>query len=213
MIRSLALAVFLSASVATAQDAGPADAGSVADAGAAVVAMPAVAIVGVTDAGITIEVSTPVVTVTQPEPNIDIKFVVDSAKAIHDAVKNKAWGRLIFLIITVLVIFCRKVLAPKIAFFRGKFGAPLLAFFWAGAGALGTTWPAGTKLDAQDLFMALEAGVLAAGGWSLLKNTLEHFYPKDGTTNWATVIATVVGALAPAPADAPKPPEAPKPVA
>jgi len=199
MFKVLALAVFISAVPVFADDAG-----MVADAGSVVV----------------VESGTPVVsplkTTVDPAAGTDLGWFVIAAKEIKSTVVNKDWGRMVFLIITALVVFCRKVLAPKIPFFSGKLGAPILAFFWAGAAALGTTWPAGEKLQMSDLWLALQAGIMAAGGWSLLKNTLEHFYPKtEGQKNWATVVAGWVGALQPLlekPKDPPPPaPPAPAP--
>lgn len=161
----------------------------------------------VIDAGTEVVVMDPQPIVGALDADPTISMIAATAKAIHGAVKNKEWGRLVFLIITALVVLTRKFLAPRVEFFRGKLGAPLLAFLWAGAGALATAWPAGEALTMDDMWLTLQAGIMAAGGWSLLKNGLEHFYPKDpAQTNWATVIASIIGALT-------KPVEAPKPVA
>ena len=172
-MKTLALAVFLSLSAASyAQD---------------IPAMPTPVIS--TEDGGTVAVAVPVAPHLTPTTGDDSAFYVETAKAIVTAVKTKAWGHLIFLVITVLVIFTRKFLAPKVAFFRGKFGPPLLAFLWAGAGALATTWAAGTKFNPASLWTVFIAGITAAGGWSLLKAVLEHFSPKEeGKTNWATTL-------------------------
>ena len=133
----------------------------------------------------------PVVPPAAPDAPVDAGFIFETAAAIRKAVEAKEWGRLIFLVITVLVIFTRKFLAPRVAFFRGKFGPPLLAFLWAAAGGLATSWPAGQKPSFADVFLALQAGIMAAGGWSLLKAVLEALSPKEpGQTNWASSLLT-----------------------
>lgn len=125
---------------------------------------------------------------------VNMQWLVDAAKAIYTAVKTKDWGNLIFLIVTVLVVITRKFIAPKVPFFNGKLGAPLLAFLWAAAGAVATTWTAGERFEVGDIWLVLQAGIIAAGGWSLLKAFLENFFPKEaGQENWATVIAGWIG--------------------
>lgn len=138
-----------------------------------------------------------------PPDEVSVNWFVDSVKAIRDAVVLKDWGKLIFLVITVLVVICRKFLAPKVPFFNSKLGAPLLTFAWASAAALAASWTLGTKLTSTDIWMVLQAGIVAAGGWTLFKNILEHF-EKPG--NWAETILNVVRIPDLGPGESPTPP-------
>jgi hypothetical protein len=182
MIRAFTLAVFLSATPVLADDAGVADAGMVSDAGA----------------------------VVPDVPGSVVSYLTETAKAIHEAVKNKEWGRMLFLIITLIVLIMRKVVIPRVKALQAKIVPLILTFFWSGFGMLATTWGAGEKLTAGDVWMALQAGIMAAGGWSILKSLLEHFVPKEeGKKNWATVLLDLIGATKPKEDPAPAPTPAP----
>lgn len=189
---SLVLALLVAApSFAEAIDAGTVEVLDL-DAGLAVVDAGVVQLV---DGGVVV---VPPPSVNLPGDDVNMQWMVDAAKAIYQAVKTKDWGNLIFLIVTVLVVITRKFIAPKVPFFNGKLGAPLLAFLWAAAGAVATTWTAGERFEVGDIWLVLQAGIIAAGGWSLVKNFLEYFYPKEaGQENWATVIAGWIGASKP----------------
>lgn len=204
MIRALTLAVFLIAIPTFADDAGVADAG-MSDAGA-VAPIP-----GMSDTPVVVDVGPPVINPAPksslPDNDLSIAFLSETAKQIHEAVKNKDWGRMLFLIITVLVVVMRKLLIPRIKALQAKIVPLILTFFWSGFGMLATTWGAGEKLTMGDVWMALQAGIMAAGGWSILKSILEHFAPKEeGKKNWATVLLDFIGASKPAePAPTPAP--------
>lgn len=196
MVRVLALAVFLSAVPVLADDAGVADSG--------VVVVPEV------PGAVVVESGTPVIAPLPggglPDHDPTIAFFTESAKQIHEAVKNKDWGRMLFLIITLLVVVMRKLLMPRIKALQHKLVPLILTFFWSGFAMLATTWGAGEKLVAGDVWMALQAGIMAAGGWSILKSILENFVPKEeGKKNWATVLLDLIGAVKPKEEPAPAP--------
>lgn len=201
MIRVLVLAVFLTAIPVLANDAGAQDSGA--------------SNVLPTDEGVMIDTGSPVVAPLPkggglPDHDPTLAFFTDMAKQIHQAVKEKDWGRMLFLIITVLVVVMRKLLMPRIKALQHKLVPLLLTFLWSGFAMLATTWGAGEKLVAGDVWMALQAGIMAAGGWSILKSVLENFVPKEeGKKNWATVLLELIGALKPKEEPAPAPTPAP----
>jgi hypothetical protein len=201
MIRAFTLAVFLSATPVLADDAGVADAGMVSDAGAVVPDVPG---------SVVIETGPTVINPNLPNNDLTVSYLTETAKAIHEAVKNKEWGRMLFLIITLIVLIMRKVVIPRVKALQAKIVPLILTFFWSGFGMLATTWGAGEKLTAGDVWMALQAGIMAAGGWSILKSLLEHFVPKEeGKKNWATVLLDLIGATKPKEDPAPAPTPAP----
>lgn len=201
MIRAFILAAVLFAVPVIAQDAG-----AVSDAG--------VMVAVTADAGVRVaETGTPVVAPPPtglPDADVNLGWVTDMAKQIRQAVQEKAWGRMLFLIITALVVVMKKLVIPRVKFLQAKIVPLILTFLWAGFGMLATTWGAGEKLSAGDVYLALQAATMAAGGWSILKAVLEHFVPKEADKkNWATVLLDLLGAgkakEAPAPAPTPAP--------
>ena len=134
----------------------------------------------VVDAGspAAVVVAAPVPAVAPPAVQAPDSDPVAFVKAIHDVVMNKDWGKLVFFTITALVWAIRKFLGDKWAFLKTKLGGIILAFAVAFGGMLATTWPAGTKLTVQDVLTAIWGGFMAAGGWSTLKNLIEHFKAK-----------------------------------
>ena len=172
MIRTLTLSLFLIAVPALAEDAG-----LVADAGAAVVAAPA---------------AQPVVLPTPapvPDQNVDMNFITSTALGIKYAAQTGDWGHLVFLAITALVVITRKVLVPRVKALQNQLAPTILSFLWASAGALASVWPAGKHLTAGDIYLVLQAGIMAAGGFHLLEAVLKHFMPADpAQKNWATIV-------------------------
>lgn len=198
MVRSFALSLFLLSSAAFAQ----------ADASVTITVGPSVIVfhdAGVMDAGAPVVVaptSNPIVlpppTVALPDSDPSLGWAMVTAQEIKSAVTSKAWGQLIFLVITALVIVVRKVLAPKFTALQGKLTPTILAFLFAGAGALATTWTAGAKLTTMDLFLSLQAGIMGAGGFHIIEAVLKHFSPVDPTQkNWASTLDSWLISLEP----------------
>lgn len=181
MVRSALLAVFLFATPVFAQDAGSV----VPDAGTTIAVV--LADGGVAAAHPAFVLPTP--TVQAPDQNVDMNFISSTALGIKYAAQTGDWGNLVFLVITALVVITRKVLVPRFKWLQTQLAPTVLSFLWASAGALASVWPAGKHLTAGDVYLVLQAGIMAAGGFHLLEAVLKHFMPTDPTQrNWATVL-------------------------
>lgn len=98
--------------------------------------------------------------------------------AIHDAVTLKEWGKLTFIIVTLLVYVLRKFLAPKAPILATDGAAIVMAFFVAFSGMLVTTWGAGKTPSGMDILNAVLLAAAASGLWSWLKKAVFPFIQK-----------------------------------
>lgn len=110
--------------------------------------------------------------ITAPDPGADVPGF---AKLLWTTVQDKDWGKLIFLSVTAMVWALRKYLGPKVPFLNTEAGLVVLHFAVSFSGVLATSWPAGTKINAHALLMALYGGFIAAGGWHIIENLWSHF--------------------------------------
>ena len=145
------------------------DAGAMADAGIQDAGMQLVA-----DAGVSIQpVGDALVSVAPPSvPNLD-GDLVGFLKQVHSSVLGKEWGKLIFFVITFLVWVSRKFFSKRLPWLGSSMASVIKSFLLAFSGMLATTWPAGGRPEAADVFTAFQMGFAAAGGWSILKALLE----------------------------------------
>ena len=97
------------------------------------------------------------------------------AKLIFTAVTEKNWALLAAVLLSVGVWGARKLPVP---FFKTKLGGILLTLVGASTGALSTALVAGQPLTVGLAVKTISIGVMAAGGWSVFKNFLEHFEEK-----------------------------------
>lgn len=157
---------------------------------AGVVAAPVAAVdAGMAAAPAANPVVLPTPTVNAPDQAVDMNFVVTTALSIKQAATSGDWGHLVFLLITALVMVTRKVLAPRFKILQNQLTPTILSFAWAAAGALASVWPAGKHLTAVDVLLAVQAGLMGAGGFHIIEAVLKHFSPVDPTQkNWATML-------------------------
>lgn len=168
---------------------------------------------GVPDAGVVISVVGPTIAAppappsadggvllppgTPSTPNLDKGEFVTFLKETHQLARDGEWGKFIFFIITALVWLARILGAKfKWTWLMSGWSAIIQAFAWAFAGALATTWGAGDKLSAMDIFQALQYGFSAAGGWAVLSFVLEKAGEKWGWVKWLSDL--IVGKTKPA---------------
>jgi len=124
------------------------------------------------DAGVALAPLTPIsLPPTAPvlDPEADPARVLT---AIHDAVTSKEWGKLTFIIVTLLVYVLRKFLAPKAPVFATNGAAIVMAFFVTFSGMLTTTWGAGKTPSGMDILNAVLLAAAASGFWSWLSKVV-----------------------------------------
>lgn len=121
---------------------------------------------------------------TPSVPDLD-GDLIGFLKQVHSLVLGKEWGKLLFFAITFLVWVSRKFFSKKLPWLGSSMAAVIKSFLLAFSGMLATTWPAGGKPEAADIFTALQMGFAAAGGWSILKALLEAGTKKGwGWVSW-----------------------------
>lgn len=103
------------------------------------------------------------------------------AKLIFGAVQTGNWKLVAALAVVALVWLARRVGGNYIPLLKTDRGGALLVLLLGVAGALATAFTAGATLTAQVLFHGITTGIMAAGGFNLMKKLL-----------WPTVPAPTV---------------------
>lgn len=161
------------------------DAGMVTDAGMAVDA----GIQSFMDGGMSVQPAGEVSVSPLSTPDLD-SDLIGFLKQVHSLVLGKEWGKLLFFVITLLVWVSRKFFSKKLPWLGSSMAAVIKSFLLAFSGMLATTWPAGGKPEAADVFTALQMGFAAAGGWSILKALLEAGSKKGW--GWVTWLHNII---------------------
>lgn len=89
-----------------------------------------------------------------------------------DAALSGRWPLVVALALVALVWALRKFLAPQVPFFGTGGGAAVLNVATSFSFALATPLLAGVTFTWSLLWVALQASLVAAGGWSLLSHLL-----------------------------------------
>lgn len=89
-----------------------------------------------------------------------------------NAALSGRWPLVVSLVLVGLVWALRKALAPKIPFFETGGGGAVLNILTSFSVALATALLPGTTFTWSLLWVALQASLVASGGWSLLKYLL-----------------------------------------
>ncbi len=102
---------------------------------------------------------------TPDDPSGFVKLLIDAAL-------GGRWPLVVALVLVALVWGLRKFLAPKVPFFATGGGAAVLNIATSFSLALATPLLAGVVFSPALLWVALQASLAAAGGWSLLSHLL-----------------------------------------
>lgn len=89
-------------------------------------------------------------------------------KLFGQAAATKNVPYIIVLSLIAIVFVLRKFVLAKVPFFQSKLGGVLLVVVTSLLGALATSLAAGTAFSGPLLLAALNAAVLAGGGWKML---------------------------------------------
>ncbi len=103
----------------------------------------------------------------------DDTSILDLIKPVYEAFANHQYGLMGALVVIVVVAILKRYFGDKIPFLHTDAGGSLLALFGAGATALGASLASPGAHLTLDLFKsALMFGVVAAGGYAMIKNLL-----------------------------------------
>lgn len=109
------------------------------------------------------------------QPNLDpLSDPGGFAELIHKTVVDKNWWLLSAIILIGLVSAGRKWGGSKWPFLKSKLGGLALNFVGAFATAAAIPMLAGVVGSTELLLAAAKAGIMAAGGWSIIKTVKEY---------------------------------------
>jgi hypothetical protein len=103
---------------------------------------------------------------------IPVESPSDFVQLLVNAALSGRWPLVAALVLVGLVWVGRKLLAPKVPFFATGAGGAVLNLLTSFSVALATALLPGTAFTWSLLWVALQASLVAAGGWSLLKYLL-----------------------------------------
>jgi H+/Cl- antiporter ClcA len=98
--------------------------------------------------------------------------IEEFARLVLDAVQNKNYALLVALVVVLAVYVLRKFGGEFIPFFRTDRGGAVLVLAFSLAGAVANALTAGAPLSGGLLLAALQVGLTAAGGFTLIKRLL-----------------------------------------
>lgn len=112
-----------------------------------------------------------------PVLNLD-QDPLSALSVIHDAVQNKAWGKLLFVLVTIIVWILRRFLSKPVPALASDGAAVIMTFCVVFSAMFVTTWGAGSQPSLMDVVNAVMMAAAASGIWTWGKKVIVPFVQK-----------------------------------